>query len=188
MAEEQFNQLVQFFKVLGNESRLRILGLLANQERSVGELAELLALKEPTVSHHLAMMKELAIVRVRAEGTTRIYSLDNERLEAMNRDVFSQKELASLVEDTAPLSKEQKVLRTFVENERIKEIPSRYQKRLIVLNWLVEHFDFGVRFSEAEISERLKHFHPDYAALRRYLVETGLMKREGGIYWRVESE
>ena len=43
MSEEQFQQLLSFFKVLGNESRLKILGLLATQERSVGELAALLA-------------------------------------------------------------------------------------------------------------------------------------------------
>ena len=40
MTQERFAQLLQFFKVVGNESRLKILGLLANEERSVGELAE----------------------------------------------------------------------------------------------------------------------------------------------------
>lgn len=188
MGEEQFNQLVQFFKVLGNESRLKILGLLASEERSVGELAEQLELTEPTVSHHLAMMKELGIVQVRAEGTTRIYSLDSKELENMNKDIFSQQKLADLVENKTPLSNEQKVLQTFVEDGRIREIPSRFQKRLIVLNWLVEHFDWDIRYTEAEISERLKAFHPDYAALRRYLVETNLMQRDKGMYWRVRQE
>jgi DNA-binding transcriptional ArsR family regulator len=188
MGEEQFNQLVQFFKVLGNESRLKILGLLAGREHSVGELAEALELTEPTVSHHLALMRELGIVQVRAEGTTRIYSLDSKELERMNKDVFSQQKLADLVEARVPMSNEQKVLQTFVENGRIKELPSRYQKRLIVLNWLVDHFDWDVRYTEAEISERLKVFHPDYAALRRYLVETGLMQRAKGLYWRVRQD
>ena len=93
MAQEEFDKLLQFFKVLGNESRLKILGLLANDERSVGELAKLLDVKEPTVSHHLAMMKELGLVDVRAEGNERIYRLENKFLETMSKDIFSQDNL-----------------------------------------------------------------------------------------------
>lgn len=70
MSNDQFQRLLNFFKVLGNESRLKILGLLANQERSVGELAALLELREPTVSHHLATMKELGLINVQARATT----------------------------------------------------------------------------------------------------------------------
>ena len=44
--------LLQFFKALAHESRLRLLGLVATREHSVQELAALVALKEPTVSHH----------------------------------------------------------------------------------------------------------------------------------------
>ena len=62
MSDEQFNRLLQFFQVFSNESRLRLIGHLANGERSVGELAQLLGLKEPTVSHHLAELKGLGSV------------------------------------------------------------------------------------------------------------------------------
>jgi DNA-binding transcriptional ArsR family regulator len=99
MSEEQFQTLLNFFKVLGNESRLKILGLLANQERSVGELAALLELREPTVSHHLSTMKELGLVNVRAEGNTRIYWLDVKFLESMSKDILSQAQLAGLAPD-----------------------------------------------------------------------------------------
>ena len=54
MDPEKFQTLVHFLKTLAHESRLKLLGLLAEREYSVGELAELLDLKEPTVSHHLA--------------------------------------------------------------------------------------------------------------------------------------
>ena len=52
MPEAELQTLLSFFKVLADESRLKILGILATQERSVEELAELLQLKTPTVSHH----------------------------------------------------------------------------------------------------------------------------------------
>lgn len=191
MAQASFRQLLQFFKVLGHESRLQIVGLLATGERSVGELATALQLTEPTVSHHLAMMKAVGLLGVRAEGTTRIYWLDLAFLERMSKDIFSPANLAHLAPlaeaDTSAESPEQKILQSFLEGNRIKEIPARRQKRLVILQWLVNHFEHGVRYPEAEMNVRLKQFHPDFAALRRYLIENGLMQRESGFYWRIDS-
>jgi len=184
MTQPPFAQLLHFFKILGHETRLQIVGLLANHERNVGDLAELLELTEPTVSHHLAMMKELGLVGVRAQGTTRIYWLDTAFLARMSKDIFSQTSLADLVpEETS----EQRTLQTFLDGNRIKEIPTRRQKRLVVLQWLVNQFEPGVRYPEAEMNTLLKQYHPDHAALRRYLVENGLMQREHGVYWRVDE-
>jgi hypothetical protein len=185
MSEEQFAALLQFFKVLSNESRLKIIGLLANEERSVGELAEILGVKEPTVSHHLALMKELNLVDVRAEGNVRIYQLNEQALETMNKDIFSQDNLATLVDHNAEDAWDQKVLRTYVQDGRITQIPSKYKKRLVILKWLVAKFEMGVRYTEAELSEALQAYHPDYAALRRYFIENKLMQRDKGIYWRL---
>ncbi|MBX3015403.1 MAG: metalloregulator ArsR/SmtB family transcription factor [Caldilineaceae bacterium] len=187
MAPNNFHQLLQFFKVLGHESRLQIVGLLANGERSVGELAAALQLTEPTVSHHLAMMREVGLLGARAEGTTRIYWLDTGFLERMSKDIFSQENLAHLAPDEGAESSAEKIRQTFLEDGRIKEIPARRQKRLVVLQWLVNHFEREVRYPEAEMNVRLKQFHPDFAALRRYLIENGLMQREGGLYWRIDA-
>lgn len=191
MSEEQLATLLQFFKALGNESRLKILGLLANQERSVGELAELLGLREPTVSHHLATMKEIGLVDVRAEGTVRIYRLETRALEKMSKDLFSQVSLATQTTGETGDAWEQKVLRTYVVDDVLKQIPTQYKKRMVILRWLATKFAMDTTYTEKEISERLKQYNPDYAALRRYLVETRLMQRENGIYWRLpeaESE
>ena len=62
MPEADVQVLLAFFKAMANESRLRIVGLLAERERNVQELAQLLGLKEPTVSHHLAVLKQLGVV------------------------------------------------------------------------------------------------------------------------------
>ncbi len=188
MSEEQFQTLLNFFKVLGNESRLKILGLLANQERSVGELAALLELREPTVSHHLATMKELGLVNVRAEGNTRIYWLDVKFLESMSKDILSQSQLAELVPAGGENRWEQKVLNTFVEDGRITQLPARRKKQLVIMNWVVEHFDYDVRYPEAELNEKLKVLNPDFASLRRYLIDHKLMARENNIYWRIPPE
>lgn len=188
MAIENMSALVRFFKVLGNESRLKILGLLAVNERYVGELADLLDLKEPTISHHLAMMKELGLVNVRAEGNRRIYTLDSGTLNSMNKEIFSTSALSSLVDDTVEVSWENKVLRTFVQDGRIKQLPAREKKLIVVMAWVAESFEPGVRFREADLNERLKEQYPDFASLRRYLIVYGFMQRENGIYWRTTSE
>ena len=181
-----FHRLVQFFRVLGNESRLKMIGFLANGERSVGELADLLDVKEPTVSHHLAMMKEQGLVTVRAEGNVRIYGLDAHSMEGLSRDVFSRKKLARLVDHEDMDDWEQKILRTFMEDGYIKEIPVKQKKKLVLLRWLLQKFEKDRKYREPEVNEILKHHHEDHTSLRRYLVDFRLMARDKGIYWRLE--
>lgn len=188
MDQENFDSLLEFFKVLGNESRLKILGLLANEERSVGEVADTLGLKEPTVSHHLAMMKTLGLVTMRAEGNVRIYQLNARFLEKMNKEIFTQENLATLIDDTAVDAWERKVLQAFLEGERIKAIPAQYKKQRAILKWLVDKFEVGVRYPEAEVNEIIKRHHRDSAWFRRSLVDQKFMAREKGIYWRLSDE
>lgn len=186
--ETQFDTLLQFFKVLGNESRLKIMGLLANDERTVGEMAALLGLREPTVSHHLAAMKDLGLIDVRVEGNNRVYFLNNSFLDTMNRNIFSQKSLASLVQEQRSDAWEDKVLRYYVVDGRLKSIPNKQKKLQVVLAWLVTHFEFDRQYHELEMNERLKQFHPDSAALRRYLVDERLMARDkNNMYWRTPA-
>ncbi len=188
MTQESFDRLLQFFKALGNESRLKIIGLLANGERSVGDLADMLDVKEPTVSHHLAILKELGLVRVRGEANVRYYRLDTSGLEEISRDVFSQNNLATIVTPAHELTPKEKVLRQYVVDGRIREIPAKHQKLQFVMEWLAEQFEVGVRYPEKELNQLLQAYHPDHAALRRYLVDYGMMQRDHGIYWRTGGD
>jgi len=77
MSQDKFAQLLQFFKVIGNESRLKIVGILANREATVGDLADLLDLREPTVSHHLGLLRMGELVNTRRNGKEIFYSLRN---------------------------------------------------------------------------------------------------------------
>ena len=75
-------------------------------------------------------------------------------------------------------------LRRYFVGGRLREIPAKHSKRLIVLNRLAMEFDIGVRYPEKRVNEVLKRFHADHASLRRYLVDEGLLSRERGMYWR----
>lgn len=76
------------------------------------------------------------------------------------------------------------VLRAFLVDGRLVRIPAAGRKRTAVLEYLVAAFEPGQRYPEREVNAILASFHPDTAALRRYLVDDGLLSREGGSYWR----
>jgi DNA-binding transcriptional ArsR family regulator len=184
MPEADLQTLLAFFKAMANESRLRIVGLLAQGERSVQELAEILALKEPTVSHHLAVLKDLGLVGVRAEGVTRWHSLKAGALADMNRSLLDPGDVAALADKEETW--EAKVLQAFVEPDgKLKIVPASRRKRWVVLTWLVADFEEGRAYPEAEVNAILQRRHWDCATLRRELVGHRMMTREANVYHRL---
>lgn len=83
-------------------------------------------------------------------------------------------------DDPARLS----VLLNCFEDGRIGYLPEKFEKRMIVLEEVAQRFEPGTRYAEAEVNLVLRELYPDYAALRRYLVDSALLSRDGGYYWR----
>ena len=183
--DEPLEALLQFYRALADETRLRLAGLLVAGERGVGELAAEVGQPEAVVVNHLAKLEELGLVRARREGRARLYAFDGAALRAMNRVVFARARPAVPLEDLPEDEYDRVVLKNFREGERLKEIPVNRRKRQAVLRWLAGRFEPGREYREAEVNEIIERHHPDYAALRRFLVDEGLMERERGIYWRV---
>jgi hypothetical protein len=78
-----------------------------------------------------------------------------------------------------------RVLSNFLTDDgRLRTIPAKHSKLLVVLDHLAQEFEPGRTYAEAEVNETLQRFHPDFAALRRYLVENDFMTREDSRYWR----
>ena len=75
-------------------------------------------------------------------------------------------------------------LRPFVRDGKLAQIPRRHSIRLVLLDGLAQQFDPGRHYSEIEVNEVLRAVHPDYPALRRYLVDEGFLDRDSGEYWR----
>ena len=135
-ADERIETALRFFKVLADESRLKILGILASRECSVEELAALLSLRAPTISHHLGRLKDLGLVTMRADGNTHLYRVELEALRTLSKTVLSPDAVAALGENAvsgAGDAWERKVLRDFFDGERLKEIPASRKKRSVVL-------------------------------------------------------
>jgi hypothetical protein len=78
-----------------------------------------------------------------------------------------------------------KVLGHFLTTDgRLRTIPTKRSKLLVVLDHLSQSFEPGRHYPEKDVNDILERFHPDYAALRRYLVEDQFLTREEGVYWR----
>lgn len=183
------NEMLDFVKALSDANRLKIIGLLAQQPYSVEELAALLSLKAPTVSHHLAKLSQVGLVSAKTESYYSVYQLDEKALEAKSRNIFSQENLAASVADVDADAYDNKVVKDFVRKDgSLKTIPAQRKKLEAVLRYVVKAFELNKRYSEKKVNEILSGYHEDTASLRRELAGYGLMKREGGggEYWREE--
>ena len=179
-------ELVDFFKALADSSRLKIIGLLAQQPYSVEELAALLQLKPSTVSHHLARLSEAGLVSAKAEGYYSVYQLEEKALEVKSRSLFSRDDLNAAVADIDLGAYDNKVLKDYMRRDgSLKTFPAQRKKLEAVLRYMVKSFKVGNRYSEKQVNKILSGFHEDTATLRRELVGYGLMQRENDEYWRI---
>ena len=183
MTDQDTAALLKHFKALGNESRLKLVGLVADRERNVQELAALLALKEPTISHHLAILRDAGLLALRIDRNTHWYRLDLDALNRINRSVFST-DLSKVPYEVDGEVWEREVLRNFFDGDRLTKIPDGRKKRWAILKWLARRFAVDSRYTEAEVNAVLKRHHPDAATLRRELVGYGMLERNKGIYRR----
>jgi DNA-binding transcriptional ArsR family regulator len=80
---------VHAFDVLGDPVRRRILELLADGERSAGEISAVVqrefGISQPGVSQHLRVLRENGFARVRAQGARRLYAVDSAPLQDVDR-------------------------------------------------------------------------------------------------------
>lgn len=184
-AENRTEYLLEFFKVLADEKRLQIVGLLARQDYSVEELAAILDLSSATVSHHLNRLVKAGMVKAKAEQHYHIYSLELQALRDKAQQILSEAKLQETAEDLDLDAYDRKVLRDYMEDGRLCSIPHQWKKRQVILRYLVKQFEWDRRYPEREVNEIISRTHNDFATLRRELIDNRLMAREREIYWRI---
>lgn len=193
MDRAQQQELLNMLKALGQEHRLTMVGLMGQREQTVGQLAERLQLTEPTVSHHVANLREAGLLHLRMAGNQRFYRLNHDRLRIFKKYLES---VDSPLAEPQPVDNswiealewddaDKKVLHAYTANGRLQQIPTKEKKLLVILRWLSTLFQPGERYEEEQVNRILTEVHEDYASLRRYLVMYGFMRRErgGGDYW-----
>lgn len=195
------NSLLEILKTLADESRLTLLRILDKGETPVGELASKLDLTEPTVSHHLAKLRECGLVTLRMAGNQRFYRVNETGLERFKRLAMEIEKTPPAPEQTAPdhawiialgwNAADQQVLRDYTAGQKLVRLPSKRGKTQVILRWLATHFEPQRMYTEKEVNEIIKGVYAeDFVSLRRDLIDMGYLRREmgGGKYWRTPEE
>lgn len=178
------SDILSFVKAMASAERLRIIGVLVRGRAAQTQIAEQLGMPVRDVFNHLSFLAHVGVVH----ETDGLYDLDEKAIEAFARGQFEGKRPAYQAKEEP--EDVRKVLKNFLHADgSLKQIPPQGNKLLIVLNFIVDAFEFDTNYTEKEINTILRRFHVDTAALRRYLVDNGLMAREsdGTRYWRVKK-
>jgi ArsR family transcriptional regulator len=85
---ERAEQIAQIFAALGDPTRARIVYLLTQGEHSVNVLAEIAGVSASAVSHHLARLRDVRLVKARRRGNQVFYSVDDEHVSTLYRQVL----------------------------------------------------------------------------------------------------
>jgi len=182
-------QLLTFFKALADANRLKIVGLLAQQTYSVEQLAALLNLRPPTVSHHLKLLSEAGLVSARTESYYNLYQLEPRVLEQIASQLVAQDGLPNMAGKVDLEAYDRLVLKNvLLPNGRLKVIPAQRKKREVVLRHILKSFQPGVHYTEKQVNDILARYHEDVATLRREMIIYKLMQRSEGEYWLIDDK
>jgi hypothetical protein len=164
--------------LLADPTRLKVVAALALGAGTIEQVAEASGLPLKDVALAARRLSRAGLVHRDGHAL----ALHTERFGAAAR---AAAEAAPAPQPLSDDPAENAVLTTFVRDGRLTSIPAQRSKRLVVLHHLVRVFEPGVRYPEREVNALLAVWHPDVAALRRYLVDECLLSREAGVYWRI---
>src|SRR5580704_15033805 len=88
-ADQDFGSAVEMLKLLGDETRLRVIWALLEGEHSVNELADMVGAQPAAVSQHLAKLRLARLVRSRREGTRIFYVVDDAHVRRLVEEVVT---------------------------------------------------------------------------------------------------
>jgi hypothetical protein len=178
-------EVLSFVKAMASADRLRIVGLLSRGSKRAAEIADVLGVHPSDVTRHLEQLTASGVVS-EADG---VYELNEKAIESLARGQFEGKRPSFDAKDEKQ-EDVRKVLKNYLNADgSLKQLPPMGNKLLIILNFIVDAFEFDANYTEKEVNTILRRFHVDTAALRRYLVDHQLMAREsdGTKYWRVNN-
>ena len=166
----------QLIALLAGEDRLCVFAAVVLGSGTVAEITAATGIDAGRVTRALGRLRSGGLV-VPNGGTPARFGARPEVLAAAVREAVADPDPAD-EKETDP------VLRIFMKGGRLTSIPVMRSKRLVVLDRIAQEFEPGRRYPERDVNDAIAAFHPDYATIRRYLVDEGFLQREAGFYWR----
>ena len=167
--------------LLADLDRLKVLAAVALGSSSPSQVVKVTDLPETDVLKALERLGASGVVVAREGGLmveTAVFA------DAARRDAQGRRNAEPTPESLGASPEQAAVLRNFLANGRLTQLPTSRPRRLVVLDFLAGRFEPGRRYPEKEVNQVLALLHDDVASLRRYLVDEGLMDRDQGVYWR----
>jgi len=178
-------EMLDFVKAMSNPDRLRIIGLLSQGPATRAEIAARLNLSAKDSLNHLAFLEYVGAVTLSDD----VFTLNEDNLEALARENLANAHSSfTLPKDLDEYSK--KAIKAYLKPDgSIRQIPAE-PKLQIILNYLIQFFEFDTNYTEKEVNTIIRRFHEDTAGLRRDLVDAKMLDRisDGSRYWRVKNE
>ena len=132
----------EILRALADPERLALAGMLARGPRTMADLAATLAVTPQRLGRQLNRLSAVGIIR--SEPDRRTYSLVAETLRAAAQEVGPSREAGVAL--GAVFEQDEVVLRQYFRAGRLREIPAKGSKRLVVLDRLSLEFEPGVRY------------------------------------------
>jgi len=180
----KIDQSLAIMKALSDQSRLAIVGSLLERPQYVEEIAQRHDLAPSTVSFHLRKLEKAGLVSSRKEQYYVVFRTNDEIFNTTLREIVSAHPVGWELQDDRMEAYRRKVLDSFFRNGRLEKLPAQHKKRLIVLEQFARRFESGRRYGEQEVTGLITPLFDDYCAIRRLLVDEGLVRRDGALYWR----
>ncbi len=180
-------EAIRLFKCLSDKSRLQILKSLAIEDMYVERLAERLGLTAPTVSFHLKKLADAGAVTSYKSQYYTMYSLNKDIFETSILDIIRKKSDEADAQALRDAAYRQKVIDAFLEYGKLKAIPAQRKKERIILEVIVQEFEYDRIYSEREVNIIIADFYDDFCTIRRDMIGEGLMDRDARGYWRLKQ-
>ena len=179
-------EAIMLFKCLSDKSRLHIVKSLAIEDMYVERLAERLGLSASTVSFHLKKLSEAGVVQSYKTQYYTMYSLCRNILETTILDMIKEKSDDAALQEEREQQYRKRVVDAFFEYGKLKSIPAQRKKERIILEVIVQAFEFDKKYTEREVNIIIADYYDDFCTLRRDMISERLLDREGNLYWRIK--
>ena len=177
---EMIKELLNVLSLLADEDKFKILAAISLGTGTLSGIGKATGLDSPEIIKTLVRLEKAALIENKGDNGHRYCA---KTIKDLNFELGRTLERKPAVRH----------LDRFIRNGKLLTIPKSRDDRLLVLEHTANMFEFDRRYTETEVNIQLGMLHPDFAALRRYLVDYGFLARKSETkddhsimsYWRI---
>ncbi len=168
--------------LLANGERFKIVAAVSLGAKTPEKIATMTGLDNPVIMKAIVKLESSGLITKKSTG----YTFNIATLRSLNREIGKD----------IPRKHKLTQLERFLRGEQLVTFPKARNDQILVLDHIANLFEYNHRYSEKEVNEKLKTVDPDFASLRRRLVDNVFFAREHAagedgrtniFYWRVEQ-